>query len=150
MVEATGAQTGLTMVNRDQLFALVSAHGVPCTHSMNPCLMWGKLFICFDVLENPRIFYGIPLICCQLTVMLIGGKVHHYLPFRRTICKDKCVLNLLKGIHFPFERGPPTQRHIPHELKMTDDEKAFVDQEVHHLLETNCIKALPEMIPGGW
>ena len=82
--------------------------------------------------------------------MLIGGKVLHFLPFWHTICKDKYVLNLLKGIHVPFECGPPTQRHIPHELKMTDEEKAFVDQEVQHLLETNCIRSLPEMIPDGW
>ena len=82
--------------------------------------------------------------------MYIGGKVRHHLPFWRSICKDKYVLGLLKGIHVPFIHGPPSQKFLPHELKMTDDEKLFVAKELQHLLETGCIRRLPDKIPHGW
>ena len=45
MAEA-GAQTGLTVVNRDQLFALVSTCGVSCLHFINPRLaLESSLFV---------------------------------------------------------------------------------------------------------
>ena len=82
--------------------------------------------------------------------MLIGGKVRHFLPFWCTICKDKYILALLKGIHVPFVNKAPIQKSLPHELKMSEEEMTFIDQELQHLLNMGCIKALEGKIPGGW
>ena len=64
--------------------------------------------------------------------------------------KDKYVLALLKGIHVPFVNKAPIQKSPPHELKMSEEEMTFVDQELQHLLNKGCIKALEGKIPGGW
>ena len=81
----------------------------------------------------------------------IGGHVCHFLPFWFRICKDRNVINMLKGVRVPFiDNKPPIQHHIPPELCMSTKEMQFVDNELQELLCEGFIKKLNKKIPNGW
>ena len=82
--------------------------------------------------------------------MKFGGRTHYFLLFWCSICTDRYVLSLLKGVKIPFINDkPPIQHKIPQELKMTDEEMSFVDTHLEELLWDGFIKKLDNQIPNG-
>ena len=80
-----------------------------------------------------------------------GGRVKHFIPFWKTFRRDREVLQILKGVKVEFENNKrPKQQIFPHELKMSEEEMAFVDKEIQHLLDNGFIKKLDKPLPNGW
>ena len=83
--------------------------------------------------------------------MKFGGRTKHFLSFWHSICNDRYVLSLLKGVKIPFiNNKPPTQRQLPAELRMLVAEMQFVDKHLQELLADGFIKELPCHIADGW
>ena len=83
--------------------------------------------------------------------MQFGGRTRHFLPFWCTICSDRYVLGLLKGVKIPFINNElPHQRKIPSELHMSEEEMVFVDNHLSELLAEGFIEKLDHMLPNGW
>ena len=77
--------------------------------------------------------------------------MQHFLPFWYKICKDRVVLNMLKGIKVPFiDNTPPIQTTLQRELKMSIEEQTFVDQELSDILTQGFIWKLDSMILNVW
>ena len=75
--------------------------------------------------------------------MKFGSRTRNFLPFWRSICSDRYVLGLLKGVKIPFiDDKWPKQHKIPCELHMSNEEKAFVDTHLLELLEEGFIVKL--------
>ena len=80
-----------------------------------------------------------------------GGRVRHFIPFWKSFCHDREVLQILKGVQVEFEDNKrPKQRIFPHELKMSEEERTFVDTEIQNLLQNGFIKKLDAPLPNGW
>ena len=80
-----------------------------------------------------------------------GGRVRHFIPFWKSFCRDREVLQISKGVQVKFENNKrPKQRFFPHELKMSEEERAFVDTEIENLLQNGFIKRLDTPLPNGW
>ena len=80
-----------------------------------------------------------------------GGRVRHFIPFWKSFCRDREVLSILNGVKVEFENNEcPIQKFLPHEFKMSEEERKFVDKEIDHLLKNGFIKKLTEPLPNGW
>ena len=83
--------------------------------------------------------------------MQFGGRTRHFLPFWHSICSDRYVLGLLKGVKIPFiDNKMPRQHKILHELNMSEEEMTLVDSHLLELLEEGFIIKLDAMIPNSW
>ena len=111
-----------------------------------------NLIVRTDV-EKPRISAGVSSLVYTRHFdkkCFSGGRVRHHLPFWKTICKDKYVLDIIDGVSVQFDTQLPTQLTLPRELKMNSTEQEFVDEEISHLLQEGFIVKLNSHIPSGW
>ena len=74
----------------------------------------------------------------------------YFLSFWKTITRDSFVLRAVKfGITLPFV-SRVYQTQLPRKIKMTKEQKCFVDKKVESLLNSRCIVRLPARDPSGF
>ena len=82
---------------------------------------------------------------------MYGGRVCQHYSFWKTICADKYVLSLVRGVKILFiDDKPPVQTVLPCELCMSAEEMEFVDDHLQQLVSQGFVQPLERHIPHGW
>ena len=79
----------------------------------------------------------------------LGGRLRHFLPFWKTICTDRKILDLIKGVKFEFETKP-VQSKFPRQIKMSKIEEEAMDSKIEELLSNNSICEISRPPPDGF
>ena len=76
--------------------------------------------------------------------------MHYFLPFWRKITRDSFVLKAVaQGITIPLV-SKVSQLKMPYEIKMSDEQRSFVDNKIKSLLDSRCIVQLPAFDSSGF
>ena len=68
----------------------------------------------------------------------LGGRLQHFLPYWHSICRDKRILSMIKGVHFDFTS--PHQTKFPKQIPTSTEGKKFMIAKIRELLENGLIK----------
>ena len=79
----------------------------------------------------------------------LGGRLKYFLPFWKTICTDRRILNLIRGVKFEFDT-PPHQDKLPRQIKMNKEEEKAMDDKIAELLANESICQIPAPLKDGF
>ena len=75
--------------------------------------------------------------------------MRHFENYWKKICKDSQIIKLVCGAVFEFDEYPE-QLKIPHQIKLSNEEEAFMEEKISELIREGSIRELKEPLPGGW
>ena len=79
----------------------------------------------------------------------LGGRLRHFLPFWKSICKDNEVIRLIKGVQFEFIEQPK-QTSFPKPIVMSKEECVFMQTKLQELITDGSISKIKTLPQSGW